>query len=525
MTWDAAFRAKIEQANCSLSFIVEEIPVYRFTVADSAPGGNVALTSKSHPNYDEGLDPVSIQLGPQAVDPRTFKYSGGTWRFTFRPRDATGDQNFVENVRRGTPLVLKFGYSRLDVGDYEPIAVGCVASVVRKYRAYEVECWDLLSYLVAPIRNNYTLPTDGQTGQFYAAIASTTLTANYTAGSGTLTVTSTTGFDRENAGTGLVLVTPTGNPPFYLTYTGIAATSFSTATGGASFGTSDVNAVIGDTVEECWYCAGHPFTVLEKMLVSGGTAGTNGPRDVYPVDWGYGVDADRFDNADMAVWRTAMAPATGVWSIEYYGQTTVTQGLQAYLDYLSLMGAWACVRQGKITTRFVQDLRPVASPVTTGLIIKNSDIVGGDVDMWDPRAGFQVNTIKVIATGSTASSAVSHKATTPLVAYQEYDLTAYLWSNIDKCCEEVRDRVKYWTYQVPERIRLRLAGRIWWRLCVGDVVSLTADVVRGRLDSTWEGYNSKEVMVMAIRIGCPAPYVDVELGAMPTDAADEFEGS
>lgn len=312
-------------------------------------------------------------------------------------------------------------------------------------------------------------------GLFADVPASTVTTVDYVVGDTTLTVSSTTGFERES-GTGknyLIKLTQ-GSVTFYLLATGKTGTTFTGVSATGAVSTTAQNVTAGATVDSTAYVYGHPLDIARKILVSTGT-GTNGVFDTLPASWGLGVPDVLLDHIDIARTRAAVQPASGSWDMSVYSDAPVTAPMGWMLEWLNPIAVWPTVRQGMITFRCAQipSLARVYQPPWP--IDDRSLIAGGVESTWymdSCPVEFYVTTVTDTGLGSTNTPDAAPK-TVPAQESFSTELL-FVFDNRSAIRSEVLGRTAYWPTRPPEYFRLTCAGLALWALAPGDLVTLTS---------------------------------------------------
>ena len=518
MSWSSAITDWLANRRLSPAYLLESIELAGAT----PPGGGLALSSlhtRLHDGYERMIDPLSVRLGAESVDLRELIYTGGSWQVALVWRTGAQRSALYDGLTRGAPVLLKWGSAFWDAADYEPLRAGVVSDITEQGNTITVVCWDLLTALRTRITTADWPPLFGSLDPR----PTTALSSGYTVGDTTLNVNDTSAFEQDSA-SGYLLSIASGS--FYLTATGSTGTTFTGVSAAGVFGTTAANKSAGTAVQGTAWLNGHPFEIAARMLTSTG-AGTNGAEDTCPASWGYGVPVALVDLTNIAAWITALAPASGSDIWDWIATLPDVGGLYNFLaPYVAGAGMWLCNRHGQITGRGLQDLR--SSPTTiAGLTITDADIVTelASLEPRDAQQPFEVRYRSYTHSDSGASdnpvvSTASNNLTWPLLKVAEIDLTPVLWANGDAVCNAYLARVAPWGAQVPERLRVRVAGLHYLQLCVGDVISVTSSRLRSFFVSAEGGYSATPMMVVGMQAGLPYPHVDLDLVALPEDAED-----
>ncbi len=320
---------------------------------------------------------------------------------------------------------------------------------------------------------------------FTSAGSTTTLTANYTAGDGTLTVASTANLEaRDPTGAGvdgLVLVTPTTGDPFFFRWTSKTATVL---TGGGSneLGTTRVDAVIGDTVTEYVLLEDHPSTVLEEVLTSAVGA-------ELPGLWAMLLPTTVVDVADMRN-QKARYDASGGSECAFW--TASAKTWEALQTWAAAVGWYVTLRHGRITVRTLPSVTTdlIDEPThdadhtirTADLLTRDGRIVQMSVTGWGRE--WRLDYQRIVLSTPTASIVSSTAAMRGMQARQTYaiDLSASggampanggpgIYSNVSNTGGEIVERLQPWTIRAPQVVRLKVAGP-HPEYTLGDIVDL-----------------------------------------------------
>ena len=519
MGWSPAFLSILERVHVQLVFAVE---IFQTHLGEGVGGSYGVFSSSPMSGALQWLDPKTIQVGGQSVTPQSWTYGAAPWRFALVDLDTP---TAAAVLRKGTMLRLRAGLAGSALADMEIIQAGAVSRVKMSPGRLDVEVWDLVRSLNSRITSNsITTPL------FYGLSGGTTLNANYTAlpPDGTLTVISTSGFDRETGGSGMIKITPTTGDPFFLTYTGTTGTTFTGLSTSGQLGTVNVAAVTGDAVAEVAYLADRHDTMTAKILMSTGIGSNNSTLDTYPKSWGYALqDSSVVDHNDIrSTWGSSvLPPSSGSDSWTLAVEAEQASGISFLQSLLSPAGAWVTMRQGRLTVRWCQDIQTGANlKVHSGIQITDRDSVEGSesVEWFSLDVAGEFNELLVTsATGTTLQSATL-TATLPAKTDATSDVSDRVFSNETAIREAYRDRLWPWLSRIPESITLTLAGCWWAQLCPGDIVSYTSDRLHGRLLTTVNGYAAKLCMVTQVTPDWWAMSTKISMACLPEDDADEW---
>lgn len=507
MAWSSRFLTELDAGRAVPVYRLHAVPIH------SEPYGGVYSIASAAGYGDE----ILIAGPPDISGPRL---SIASWSSTiggFSLRLAGDVTALTQALTRGTTVVLEMGFAGWSVADLEVIAIGPVVEI----RGADPE-WELVVDSPLALLRSRLTRTSSELALFFAIGADTTVASDYTAGDGTIVVGSVAGFNRETGGSYGLKVTPnTGDDAYYLLATGTSGASFTGLSSG-SFGFTISDAPTGSDVVEIGYLEGHPLDIVRRLLISG--AYTGGAWDVYPDAWGWGIPETYVDSDDIDTWK---ADVVTVSSGSYLWQVIIEEPIDDPLSWLSGMladaGLFLTVRQGLLTCRGGQAHTGVTdAPYMPDLEILDADIVSARfVGIWDPSATEEYAGVDVVsATGTT--SATDDVQTLPAIELRTYDISSVTYQNEAAIRADVSGRLTAMSTRIPEAIELVLRGLVWSALTVGDIVPVTTDRLRGRLDSTRNGYDGRRVYVVQVSADHGAWVTTVVALAYPT--TDELFG-
>jgi hypothetical protein len=499
MSWSAAFIQALEQDVYT--------PIYRLRtrLIESEPNGGEWIVSSA-----EGYGENEVLLGEGGPRIQGSRVVPGSWSSTIGQFTVplAGDVTaLLRRVTRGTVVVLDMGFAGWPISDFEVIAVGQVWTVEGADPSWTLVCRDMLSMLRSRLAGAVTtLP------MFYGLTNATTLTSAYTAGDATLNVSNTTGFHRRTGSSyGLKILPDGGGEAFYLFSTGSTGTTFTGTTDGGlvawdetteTYVSSDANADTASIVSEVAYLAGHPLDIVRWLLLSTG-AGTNGAYDTLPTSWSWGIPQDLVDIEDIQGVRTYVVTVS---SGSYTWQVLVDPAdapLEDPYGWISALladaGMYLTTRMGLLTVRAGQ----LHTSSTASAWMADEEILDEDIEtarflgLWDPQASTEyASIIAVTATGSTTT--YDDLQTLPAAASATYDVSDRVFANEAAVRSEMTGRLIESTCRIGESIELVLRGIAWGRLTPGDVPRVTTPRLRGRLDTTRDGYDARVVYITSV---------------------------
>jgi len=519
MAWPADFIAQLDG--------VAFVPVYRLRtlLVETEPnGGDYVITSVAGYGEDEvliGAGGPTIQ--GSRVTPQTWASTIG--QFTV---PLVGDiGTLLRKVSRGTVVVLEMGFAGWPVSAFETIALGQVSAIQGADPSWTLTCLDPLAMLRQRLTSFST-----RLALFHGVFGATTLTADYTSGDATVTVTATTGFYRETGASYGIKITPTTGAPFYLLATGSTGTTFTGCNDGSfvvwdedteTYVSAVVDAVSGDAVAGVAYLEGHPLDIVRRLLLSTG-AGTNGPWDDYPSLWAWGLPEELVDVDDIGGWKSyVVAVASGSYTWQVVVEEEIDDPYAWLSGLLADAGLYLTTRMGLLTVRSAQlHTSATASPWMADEEILDEHIVSARfLGLWDPQTTTEYTTTAVTtATGTLETD--DDLQTLPAAALRTYDVSDRVFTNQGQVRSEMAGRLTESSCRVPESIELVLRGLAWGRLTAGDLPRVTTPRLRGRLDSTRDGYDGRIVYVTSVSPDHPGNRTIITALAYPTN--DEVFG-
>ena len=464
MAWSTDFLTLLSSRTLSLRFILEVVAL------DDEPRGEWSAATHAGLDADDRIAEGGVQVQGQTVQPVAWTSSSGAFTVELACPDP---RNLFRNVTRGTCLALRAGFPGWKRGDYEIIALGQVRTIRGVAPRLVIECYDLYT------ATRQRLSTSSTVNRLFPTIGTTaTTTVAYATGDTSLTVDSTTGFERESSGSYGLLVTPTsGAEPFYLLATSKTGTVF-TVTAANQMGTSRAAAAVGSSVVEVFYLSGHPLDIARKVLVSDGGGGT---YDVYGSGNGMAIPTAYVDHDDIDQWKAVAAVDTGSYTWEYPVSGPVDDGYSFLADLLAPAGMFLTQRQGLLTARACQATQDARH--WSGISVTDSDLMRiEDYDAFDPAQDTEYTYISVsLNGGATLSTSTSYgQATLPAERYLRYDLSDRIFSNTAASATELKRRMAEAATRIPERLTIRCAGLRLAQLAPEDLIYLTSTRIRTR---------------------------------------------
>lgn len=522
MTWPLTFREKLAAGVLAPIFAVQaEGSLLIFSTAQIA--GVAALP---------WLRQEGLTFGAYGVQPVEWVPESGAWRFEIivGPTEDGRRSQALRAVGRGRVVRLYMGFPGDGWSDYQIVASGRISGLeITPAGVVVVEVWDIVSALTARWAGGGDLRAEPQLFSKYRP--PTTLAAAYTVGDTTLTITDAEPpATRQTGTTGAVKITPaSGAAAFYLRFSGSATgpNRLTSVSSSLTYGTMAVNAGIGSVVEYIPLIFGSIPDLVCKLLTSTG-AGTNGAYDVLPETWGYGLrDGVHVDVADIQ--SSTNSPLTAGLSssgqIEVIVDPDVTDGLAWLNGVIAPYGAFLTVRQGLITLRCCQDIRPQSAAtvrvqrygVDAEQVIPETMRVS--LSDWS-NISYSIAAIRSESGTTTAPGTFLSYPSQPL---KVYDVSTSLWSDTVAVRAATIGRLKAWAWVLGESIECDVVGLDCWDLCPGDVIRWTYPYTGGLFGSTLTGWSARLAMVVRVQPDPLRGIVALTLATLPDDAADRLE--
>lgn len=513
-TWDSTFRTALLDRDLSgLRVAVVLGPTY--TPSIGGPAANQDIVFRNF-----GTDTAtafnclgsSCKVAGDSLDPVRWVTTAGQLTV-----DVVGEQPIRAaldaGVHRGTLVEVRVTLpDDTPATDYYRVWIGRLQNIRSTGRIGSRTTYQLVCYGVQSLLQARRIQTGTLSGTAAALLGESHIFADvgeetyitplpYTVGDANLNVNSTTGFNRETGGTGVIRVYD-GTSDFYLTYTGKTATTFTGLSAAGVFGTTAANVAAGGTsiVQHVAYLTGHPLDILRRILQSTG-AGTNGTWDDYPGLWGLGIPDDLVDNTDIGTWKTDVVDSTVVYHLLI---TAAKENAWAWLsEWLARVGIAVVMFEGRISVRCAQDIAD-ASPIRATWGPTDANIVQATWSLASSRNTYEYVTVRADTAETPnwsplSSSVGSLLYTTPSGGYIQiplWDLSGGFTGETTRE-NDVEARRWHWACGVPESVDLSIAHRAPAQLCVGDITQITTAAVFGvpESQSATDTYDTIDVLV------------------------------
>lgn len=473
MSWSTGFLSYLSNRSLRPMFLLEYIEAYE------EPGRPFSIGSHAGAGTPTRIGVNSVQIQGQTLNPFNWSSTNGAFSVGI-----VGDLTILGYWTKGTAVQLKVGFPGMVAGDFQPVALGIIRNIRRtSENSWMIDCYDMVTALTQRLK-----ATSGNYALFALVGTATTLSIPYLTGAAAVVVSSTTGFETETGGTGVIKVTPDTGDAFYLTYTGTSGgTTFTGVSATGQFGTTAGAAAAGNAVVESAYLTGHPLDFLRKILVSRGS-GANGSYDTLPSGWGLGLNNALIDHDEIDRWKNeAVKVASGSYSLDIVVDAQVDNALSWMQGYMAKLGLFFVLRQGLLSIAAGQPthgtaLRPPALEIT------DADIV--EIESWEAWADSYTNEYGYlyVATGNSSDQGSStNAATLPFFDRLTYDLSGFVWSNDAAIQDDILNRLTEVGIRVPERLVLRCAPLRLACLTPGDLVYVTTRRQPSRARGSFSG--------------------------------------
>tara|TARA_Y100000310_G_scaffold92966_1_gene90545 strand:+ start:1698 stop:3311 length:1614 start_codon:yes stop_codon:yes gene_type:complete len=528
MGWSADFLSELEGINVSPKFIVEFLTDYHGTVGEAAFLSSAASAPRLIGN--------EVSVGGGRVTPGTWSYTKGSWSVLVIDDEANGEAyDLLQTVTRGNYAILRVGFLGWSEDDYETVALGALQSVTGTAPEFTFTFDSILTHWATKHE------TDAANMGLFdkldlndadrTRITTTTSLAWAPGSSSELEVSATANFDRGSSGIGMLLCSdPTYGDPFYMTYTGegTGPVKFTGVSSSDLRLTTPVPLGSGATVSACAYMDGHPCDIAQEVLLSTGD-GVHGAHDDLPRTWGFAAFEEWVDSADIDEIKGIVGNKSGT---DHDWQVVVEQGQDSAISWLQTLlseaGIWLTMRQGMVTVRAAQNTDMDSSDRHEDLLLvddfelTNEDIIEVmDYQFWFSEVSTEsmvcsayynpTHTYSAGYTPSAVSITDTIATTLPAVARSEHDLTDVIWVNSVDPATDVVNRCHIWELRVPEYAKVMCAGLRCAQLCPGDVIPVTSQQLRGRLDRTADGWDAVDAMVIGVSVSWMDNTVELEL--------------
>lgn len=438
------------------------------TVDGYMPGA--ALSHGSH---------VGVSLATAAVTRTGSRITAGTLSpidYSYTTGSATlgikSDTELRRLVPRGALVRVMLGEAGWSDELFEPIFFGQMVNLQGGAR----QGWTMeLKSIVGSLQSRFTQFV--AEGKLFFDLGSYSLTSDYTAGDGTLNITTTTGLEKLTGGNYLVQVYPDSGDPFFLEATGKGATTVTGCSAAGQIGTTAADAGAGNTVVLCAFLEKNPVDAAIIVLTSTG-GGLNGDYDLAPDSWGLGLSAGYVDIDDCMATRAIVTPTTGSELWDIYATEPQQDAGEWLRGVLQPAGMWLCERQGLITVRAIRPIEGYNQYLT--MSVQDADIVDLKYDAYDPAQPAEYGQVKLLSATTSDLDASFALFTRPVVDLLVYELP-FCEENETAWLDQTAGRLSQRPMRVGEVVTITTKGWKYAQLTPGDEV-----VLYTRFFQTWD---------------------------------------
>lgn len=494
--------------------ILTPLYILRVTQVNDSPGV-VGYVASSIPGFG---DPI---IGEDGVRMQGSTLTPGTWATTIGgfSVDLAGNlRTLKQSIVRGTFIEVYIGFPGWRDTEYEVIAIGQVSQLSgRSPNHATLDCRDL----IAALRSRPTRSV-GMVSLGFRLSGGTTITSTYHTGDTTVSLTSVSDFAYATGGQGACLISPTGDDPFILTFTGISGLDLTGVSSTAQHGTTGVNANSGDTIQPVYWLNSHPIDAARYVLISRGDT-TTSAYDTLTAGDGLGLPHDWIDHDDCASHRYASNTVSGL-QFEVTSQDPIDDILSWLQGWLACGGFYVTTRMGLLTIRSAQCSTTFGSAGTLRTItladqasITDADIESIAWEAWDPDADTEASDVAVISAGGQDTAGLESPSTLPAVNQAQYDASDLIFSDESAARASILARIWEAHQRIPERYTLVLRGLSLARLASGDYVRISTTLVAGRLSNTINGLDNVKAIVTQVSPDFGAIRVRLAVVVYPLD--------
>ena len=501
MSWDQDFINQLDRSSLAFDWLLQFVDV----------------TNHLGQNYTVRL-PQGVSFSGCSVIPQRWNVSFGGFSVAVH-----GDiSEMLPYIRKGQLAAL---YCRIiGESDYQRVAIGQLVTLNGVRGRYQLNFRDLLSALQNSLDTRagtaFSTSDPPRFNLFYKLGRTTTLTAQLNTGHTTLTV-SDNSFFKKHSGTasipsrGMIKITPTGGSDFYVFWTGTSGsndiTGISTVT---NRGANRVNAPIGSIATYIGFLENQPWDILGSIITSTGSAGANGPLDIFPREWSVGgfIDRDLFDFGDVSRQASYIKRSdNGVYEWGLVFEEPLTNGIRSIVDIGIKSGQWPVFRQGKLSWRGCSDPDGNDSEIMMGgpvASIKDHHII--EIlrhEFYNANIQNIYRTTRIIynenGAGKFSGGVYDGDRVDTLPAIATINRDNSLYYHHDRSGADKREemaigdlqRMRRWDLYISEKIVLRVKISLSG-LVAGDIVELSSRYLFGLLESG-RTFRGKRAMIIS----------------------------
>ena len=519
MTWSSGFVDSLRLPSIT--------PIYRLQFWKPHPTRSVG----NAPSYVIRSDDKRLRISTGGVRIQGTAVIPSRWSVSFGGFEVslTGD------ISRLDPYVMRGSFAFIECAfagrtGFEIIAMGQLMQISGTRGNYTMVFRDLLSALQSRNDNRIgTLPDLIKYQEFFfSTYKSTTTTSAWNVGSATMSVSTSTIFEKAQGKDGTIFCTPSsGGDPFYLNWSSAPTTTtltISSPSSAAHPSTASASTLpTGSTIQNTVRLPFPPYSLLGQLLTSTGT-GTNGPRDSLPFDWSSGLQlpAALYDDADAQTTAAYLdSRPTGIYSWDLVYKEPLSNGLRGIMDQVSTTGQWPVFRQNSFSWRGCYD--PTGRRSSTPQVVRkitDFDIISIDQHlMYDPSLAAVYGRSR-IKYSSSASFGVSTNPTNTLPAELqiERDNSAIYDPTFDELSMARGDisRMRVWDMYPWQRLTLRL-NLSFAVLVAGDLVEITSAYISAPDSGFKKTFNGRRGMVLSSEYNINEQFCVIVIGITPRD--------
>lgn len=479
MGWSDKFIAAISADYLEPRYLVESVQIGSFDTASE----DLRLSSFPAAGYTPCLSREGSSISYGQLQPGEWTRSYGTLTL------ACGSHvELREQIARGMCIELRIGFTGWEVGEFERVWLG----IVRNLRWVSGQWFIDAVELPGALQNRFDQHSEHQ-NLFYNLPVSKKLDGGYDP-----SIDDPTGFDvndasaweANNTGDYVIRITPSEGNFYYVVASGLAGDSFTGTDGNTGrfdspldshknpAVTSPAAAEDGDTAEAIAWVQAHPLNFAEILFCSTGT-GDNGPQDLLPASWGWGIPTGLVAHQDIDAFIDLSRSDPNHW--DFLVDHNQSDGVSWLTEQLRPGGFFLSQHQGQLTARAVTGPKGKTTP--GDVIITDDDLMSLDYECWDSNAPVEYRKLRVVGYNDTAPATFTEEAlaTRPSRTARRRELVAAFSDTAPGWTIEVAKRLGRFDTVIPERHSITCRG---WRAAVaslGDYVRLTTNYLTTRV--------------------------------------------
>jgi len=454
MTWSTDFLARLKNNRHGLMF--------RFVVFDYTWAELFAASSSPSVTGDTWQITGPPDIAAHSISVPAWSYSPHTFSIGIHGTEAA--RTLAGAAARGMICRVYAGYSDWSTVKWQPIVSGYVRRLAYGADGGVVEAWGLL----AGLHSRVNQASSGRR-LFETAGNSTTLTADYTVGDSTISVTTISVFERPTGQAGFVTL-----GGFVLSYTGTSGSDLTGVSAAGDVGTTAADVTSGEVIGNVARIKATPGNIVTALLTS--RVGGLGSLDIMPETWSWALDQRLVDNSNIAQIQgryLSTTVSTHQWTL--WSLLPVDSGITWLQNIANTAGVFVVQRQGTLTMRTARK-QPTGATVTG--TITDADIVSiGSWELWDPAAEAEYRRLSVVTTSGSTGFTASSIVTRPAAEVDTRDMTDWITSNESAARTTISNNMGHWSTTVGTVVSLILQGMEWTEFVPGDLLSVTSDAL------------------------------------------------